>query len=138
MQTLLSSSSVSIQTSQGRILYNCRVKCHYPMTINLGESIFPTPLKQIPVMGDDLTFDNLEITFLVDEKHRKLYRITQLVSWYWFSLLPVKNTIYKFFRTDNSDAFPTNHWNNWFCDIAWNCNRMHSQQTPQQLQCCVW
>ena len=36
--------------------------------INLGESIFPTPFKQVPVMGDDLTFDNLEITFLVDEK----------------------------------------------------------------------
>ena len=29
--------------------------------VNLGESIFPTPLKQIPVQGDDLTFENLEI-----------------------------------------------------------------------------
>ena len=31
--------------------------------INLGESIFPTPFKQIPIMGDDLTYENLEITF---------------------------------------------------------------------------
>ena len=36
--------------------------------ISLGESIFPTPFKQVPVMGDDLTFDKLEITFFVDEK----------------------------------------------------------------------
>ena len=51
--------------------------CNLP-GINLGESIFPTPLKQIPVMGDDLTFDNLEITFLVDEK---LENYIELHNW---------------------------------------------------------
>ena len=35
--------------------------------INLGEAIFPTPYKDIPVMGDTLTYDNLSITFIVDE-----------------------------------------------------------------------
>ena len=35
--------------------------------INLGEAIFPTPYKQIPVMGDTLTYDNLSISFIVDE-----------------------------------------------------------------------
>ena len=35
--------------------------------INLGEAIFPTPYKEIPVMGDTLTYDNLSITFIVDE-----------------------------------------------------------------------
>ena len=45
--------------------------------INLGESIFPTPFKAIPVQGDDLTFDNLEISFIVDEKlenYRELHQ----------------------------------------------------------------
>ena len=46
--------------------------------INLGESIFPTPLKQIPVMGDELTYENLEITFLVDEK---LENYIELHNW---------------------------------------------------------
>ena len=39
--------------------------------------IFPTPFKEIPVQGDHLTFDNLEITFLVDEKlenYRELHQ----------------------------------------------------------------
>ena len=35
--------------------------------INLGEAIFPTPYKEIPLMGDTLTYDNLEISFIVDE-----------------------------------------------------------------------
>ena len=35
--------------------------------INLGDAIFPTPYKEIPVMGDTLTYENLAITFIVDE-----------------------------------------------------------------------
>ena len=35
--------------------------------INLGDAIFPTPYKEIPVMGDTLTYENLSITFIVDE-----------------------------------------------------------------------
>ena len=45
--------------------------------ISLGESVFPTPFKQIPLQGDELTFDNLEITFIVDEKlnnYRELHQ----------------------------------------------------------------
>ena len=36
-------------------------------SISLGEAIFPTPYKEIPVMGDTLTYDNLSISFIVDE-----------------------------------------------------------------------
>ena len=35
--------------------------------INLGDAIFPTPFKDIPVMGDRLTYDNITIEFIVDE-----------------------------------------------------------------------
>ena len=35
--------------------------------ISLGDTVFPTPYKEIPVMGDTLTYDNLSITFIVDE-----------------------------------------------------------------------
>ena len=35
--------------------------------INMGEAIFPTPFKDIPIMGDKLTYENLEITFIIDE-----------------------------------------------------------------------
>ena len=35
--------------------------------ITMVDSIFPTPFKDIPVMGEKLTYENLEITFIVDE-----------------------------------------------------------------------
>ena len=36
-------------------------------SINLGEAVFPTPFRQIPIAGDELTYDNFSITFIVDE-----------------------------------------------------------------------
>ena len=35
--------------------------------ITLGETVFPTPFRQTPIQGDDITFDNFEISFIVDE-----------------------------------------------------------------------
>ena len=35
--------------------------------ISLGSAEQPTPLKDIPIPGDKLSYDNLEITFLIDE-----------------------------------------------------------------------
>ena len=35
--------------------------------ITMVDSIFPTPFKDVPVMGEKLTYENLEITFIVDE-----------------------------------------------------------------------
>ena len=72
--------------------------------INLGESIFPTPFKQVPVMGDDLTFDNLEITFLVDEK---LENYIELHQWLVGIGFPKARTQFSSFRKDESQTFPT-------------------------------
>ena len=36
-------------------------------SITLADAIFPTPFTDIPVQGDKLTFDNLIISFIVDE-----------------------------------------------------------------------
>ena len=35
--------------------------------ITMVDAVFPTPFKDIPVMGEKLTYENLEITFIVDE-----------------------------------------------------------------------
>ena len=35
--------------------------------ISLGDAVFPTPYKEIPMMGDTLSYENLSITFIVDE-----------------------------------------------------------------------
>ena len=36
-------------------------------SIALGESVFPTPYRQVPIQGDTITFDQLNISFIVDE-----------------------------------------------------------------------
>ena len=46
--------------------------------ITLGEAQYPTPMSDIPISGDKLTFDTLNITFLVDEE-LKNYR----EMWEW-------------------------------------------------------
>ena len=35
--------------------------------ITLGELVIPTPFKAIPILGDQLTFGNLSVSFIVDE-----------------------------------------------------------------------
>ena len=35
--------------------------------INLGEVVIPTPYKDIPYVGDKVTYENLDIQFIVDE-----------------------------------------------------------------------
>ena len=35
--------------------------------ITLGDTVMPTPYKDIPMMGDTLSYENLSITFIVDE-----------------------------------------------------------------------
>ena len=74
--------------------------------VNLGNSIFPTPLKQIPVQGDDLTFDNLEISFIVDEK---LTNYRELHQWLVGIGFPKARSQFSSFKSENADAFPTNN-----------------------------
>jgi len=72
--------------------------------INLGESIFPTPFKAIPVQGDDLTFDNLEIEFIVDAQ---LENYRELHQWLVGIGFPKARTQFSSFRKDESSTFPT-------------------------------
>ena len=46
--------------------------------ISLGELVIPTPYKDIPLIGDKVTFENLSISFIVDEY---LENYTELHNW---------------------------------------------------------
>ena len=72
--------------------------------INLGEAVFPTPFKQIPIMGDDLTYENLEITFLVDEK---LTNYTEVHNWMVGIGFPQSRTQYGNLRTEGDQISPS-------------------------------
>jgi|TARA_R100000234_G_scaffold100064_1_gene68852 hypothetical protein len=46
--------------------------------ISLGELVIPTPFKSIPILGDQLTFGNLIVSFIVDEE---LQNYQQIHNW---------------------------------------------------------
>ena len=72
--------------------------------INLGEAIFPTPFKSIPIMGDDLTYENLEITFLVDEKLRNY---TEVHNWMVGIGFPQSRTQFGTLKTEAQETVPS-------------------------------
>ena len=72
--------------------------------INLGEAIFPTPFKQIPIMGDDLTYENLEISFLVDEK---LTNYIEVHNWLTGIGFPQSRTQFGSLKTEGGQVVPS-------------------------------
>ena len=72
--------------------------------INLGEAIFPTPFKQIPIMGDELTYENLEISFLVDEK---LANYQEIHGWLTGIGFPQGRTQYADLKTEGGQTTPS-------------------------------
>ena len=70
----------------------------------MGDAIFPTPFKDIPVLPDKVTFENLEITFLVDEK---LQNYQELFNWIMSIGFPEDRAQFKSFRQEIVGQFPT-------------------------------
>ena len=65
--------------------------CNLP-SITLADAIFPTPFTDVPVQGDKLTFDNLIISFIVDES---LENYIQLQKWlFGIGFSEEKTTVY--------------------------------------------
>ena len=69
--------------------------------ISLGEAIFPTPYKEIPVMGDTLTYDNLSISFIVDEN---LENYIELHNWLIGIGFPKNRNQFSNFRSSTSSS----------------------------------
>ena len=53
------------------------VSCNVP-GVTMGQGVLPTPLVDIPIVGEKLTYDNFSMTFLVDEK---LKNFMELHDW---------------------------------------------------------
>ena len=70
-------------------------------SIAMGDAIFPTPFKDIPVMGDKLTYDNLSISFIVDEY---LENYISLHEWMTAIGFPKNRTQFKDFRSNTSNV----------------------------------
>ena len=68
--------------------------------ISLGELIIPTPYKDIPIIGDKVTFENLSVTFLVDEF---LENYSELHNWLIGIGFPKSRTQFTNFRSTTSN-----------------------------------
>ena len=67
--------------------------------LTLSDVVIPTPFKPIPVLGQNLTYGNLNITFIVDEF---LENYLQLHSWLYGIGFPKNRQQFKDFRGSES------------------------------------
>ena len=76
------------------------VGCNLP-GINMGDAIFPTPFKQIPMMGDTITFENLTLQFIIDE-----YLENYITAHNWMTAIgfPKNRKQFSDFRSVNSNT----------------------------------
>ena len=72
--------------------------------ISLGELIIPTPYKDIPLIGDKVTFENLSISFIVDEY---LENYSELHNWMIGIGFPKNRTQFSTFRSSTSNTSST-------------------------------
>ena len=77
--------------------------CNIP-GISLGTTLQPTPLADIPLPGDTLSFGDLEITFLVDEN---LENYREIHGWMYGIGFPKSRTEFAELVSANKDRFPT-------------------------------
>ena len=47
--------------------------------VSIGETVLPTPFRQIPIQGDMVDYESLEISFIVDEYLENIFRFT--IGW---------------------------------------------------------
>ena len=69
--------------------------------ITLGEGVFNTPLKDIPLLGDKLTYEDLTITFIVDEN---LENYIEMHTWLTAIGFPKDRSQYREFRSETSNV----------------------------------
>ena len=70
-------------------------------SITLGETLFPTPYKEIPVMGDTLTYDNFSMDFIVDEY---LENYIELHNWLVGIGFPQSRSQFSNYRSTTSET----------------------------------
>ena len=71
--------------------------------VTLGEGVMPTPLKDIPIPGDKLSFGSLDINFLVDEN---LNNYKEIHDWLLGIGFPQNHTQFQNLQASGSDRFP--------------------------------
>jgi len=92
--------------TQFRFLINQLPKVQYFTTeanipgISMGDGVFNTPLKDIPILGDKLTYEDLSISFIVDEN---LENYIEMHNWLTGIAFPKDRSQFRDFRSTTSN-----------------------------------
>ena len=92
--------------TQFRFLINQLPKVQYFTTeanipgISMGDGVFNTPLKDIPILGDKLTYEDLAISFIVDEN---LENYIEMHNWLTGIAFPKDRSQFRDFRSTTSN-----------------------------------
>lgn len=72
-------------------------------SVSLTELSQPTPLNQLTLAGSDMTYDDLAITFLIDEEYRNYREVHDWIKGLGF---PENHTQFQSLLSENSDRMP--------------------------------
>ena len=93
--------------TQFRFLINQLPKVQYFTTeanipgISIGDGVMNTPLKDIPLLGDKLTYEDLAISFIVDEN---LENYIEMHNWLTGIAFPKDRSQFSAFRSTTSNV----------------------------------
>ena len=105
------------------------VSCNIP-GITMGQGVVPTPLTDVPFIGDKLTYDQFSMTFLVDEK---LKNFIELHDWLINMAAPQKNQ--QFMARTSDYVIDSGQRTKFYTDIEGVSTEMSGNTSDRELYC---
>ena len=105
------------------------ISCNIP-GITMGQGVVPTPLTDVPFIGDKLTYDQFSMTFMVDEK---LKNFIELHDWLVNMAAPQKNQ--QFMARTSDYVLDTGQRTKFYTDIEGVSTEMSGNTSDRELYC---
>ena len=105
------------------------VNCNIP-GVTMGQGVVPTPLSDVPFIGDKLTYDQFSMTFLVDEKMKNLI---ELHDWLINMAAPQKNS--QFMAQTSDYVLDTGQRTKFYRDIEGVSTEVTGNTSDRELYC---
>ena len=105
------------------------ISCNIP-GITMGQGVVPTPLTDVPFIGDKLTYDQFSMTFLVDEKMKNFI---ELHDWLINMAAPQKNS--QFMAQTSDYVLDTGQRTKFYRDIEGVSTQVTGNTSDRELYC---
>ena len=105
------------------------VNCNIP-GVTMGQGVVPTPLTDVPFIGDKLTYDQFSMTFLVDEKMKNFI---ELHDWLINMAAPQKTS--QFMARTSDYVLDAGQRTKFYTDIEGVSTEMTGNTSDRELYC---